>query len=228
VPADRYEAAFDAAAGVLSDHGLSPAIRDRRSGVIETDPEASVGWFAPWSLEPASSLEDVATLSTIRRRARVTFTPPRFAEEEPGPLPGPDLLGLREPPADLTDRTGPLDMRVAIFVERSHRPGLRVDTWSRRNVSQARVARPAPESGFEPARTWWPVARDEGLERALLAEIVRRIGPEPEPETEPETEPGAAAGTLPPPAETTGSGAVAATPGEAAATAAPPARAASD
>ncbi len=178
VPADRYEAAFAAAADVLADHGLSPAVRDRRSGVIETDPEASVGWFAPWDLELASSLEDVATLSTIRRRARVTFSPPRFAEEDAAPLAGPDLLGLREPPADLTRRTAPLDMRVAVFVERSHRPGVRVDTWSRRNVSRARVARPAPATGFEPDRSWWPVARDEGLEQALLAEIARRLEPE--------------------------------------------------
>jgi len=174
----RYDEAFTAAAAVLSDHGLSPAVRDRRAGVIETDPEDSVGWFAPWNLEPASSLEGVATLATVRRRARITFLPESFDVEDPdSALTGPDLFGLREPPPDVGVAGTPIEMRVAIFVERSHRPGLQVDTWSRRLVTQARVGRPSPAEGFEPARTWWPVARDAGLERAILEQIAARIRP---------------------------------------------------
>ncbi len=174
--ADRYADAFDAATDVLRSHGLSPALRDRRSGLIETEATESAGWFAPWDVEPASSREDLATLSTVRRSARVNFRPagfdPAASEEDPA---GPDLLGLRGPPPDLRQATGRLEMRIAVSVERSHRPGLQVDTWSRRLVNDARVGRPSPAEGFEPARTWWPVARDPGLEAALLREVADRI-----------------------------------------------------
>jgi hypothetical protein len=191
LPPDRYAEAFGAAADVLSDHGLAPAVRDRRAGVIETDPENSAGWFAPWNIEPASDLESVATLSTVRRRARITFTAETAvtgdAEDE---LQGPDLFGLREPPADLGQARTPVAMRVAVYVERSHRPGQQVDTWSRRLRTQARVGRPSPASGFEPGLTWWPVSRDEGLERAILEQVAARLrtAPDPAPDPTPATD----------------------------------------
>lgn len=174
--ATRYAEAFDAATEVLRSHGLSPAVRDRRSGLIATDAAESAGFFAPWDIEPASSHEAMATLATIRRSARVSFRPagfdPAAAAED---LAGPDLLGLRGPAADLLEATGRLEMRIAVSVERSHRPGLQVDTWSRRLVNDTRVGRPAPAEGFEPARTWWPVARDPGLEAALLRDVAERL-----------------------------------------------------
>lgn len=174
--ADRYAEAFDAVTDVLRSHGLSPTLRDRRSGLIETDAAESAGWFAPWDLEPGSSHEAMATLATIRRSARVSFRPtgfdPAAAVED---LAGPDLLGLRGPPEDLLEATGRLEVRIAVSVERSHRPGLQVDTWSRRLVNDARVGRPAPAEGFEPARTWWPVARDPGLEAAMLQDVAERL-----------------------------------------------------
>ncbi len=174
--AGRYAEAFDAATDVLRSHGLSPALRDRRSGLIETEAAESAGWFAPWDAEPASSQEAVATLSTVRRAARVSFRPSGFDPEATGEdLAGPDLLGLRGPPVNLLQVTGSLEMRIAVSVERSHRPGLQVDTWSRRLVNDARVGRPAPAEGFEPARTWWPVARDPGLEAAILREVAERL-----------------------------------------------------
>lgn len=180
LPPDRYAEAFGAAAQVLSDHGLSPAVRDRRAGVIETDPADSAGWFAPWNVEPASDLESVATLSTVRRRARITFSSEPAAGADPeDELSGPDLFGLRGLPADVGRADSPVEMRVAVFVERSHRPGQRVDTWSRRLRTQARVGRPSPESGFEPSRTWWPVARDEGLERSILEQVAARLAAGP-------------------------------------------------
>ncbi|MEL7210341.1 MAG: hypothetical protein AAGK32_19275, partial [Actinomycetota bacterium] len=162
--------------------GLPPAIRDRRSGVIETDDRIGAGWFEPWRLEPSSDLEGTATASTVRRRARVEFRCPSggvAADVPDEPAAGADLFGVRSatPVAgDLLNGDGPFEVRVRVTVERAHRPGLRVDTWSRRLTTQSRIERPGPPRTTEPTTTWWPVARDPGLEADLLADIAARMG----------------------------------------------------
>ncbi|MFK7959024.1 MAG: hypothetical protein AB8G96_00740 [Phycisphaerales bacterium] len=197
----NYEATFDAAVAVLKDHGLDPAVRDRRSGVIETSDRIGAGWFEPWRLESSSNLETTASLSTVRRRARIEFSVPGAnpatipggthgasgasdpgalgaeSAADGGPAAGADLFGVRGPATELNGlmaSDGPIEIRVWVTVERAHRPGLRVDTWSRRLTTQAKVNRPGAGRDFEPTTTWWPVARDPGLEAALLREIAER------------------------------------------------------
>lgn len=177
VSAGSFDAGFAAATEVLAEHGLHAEVVDRDAGIIESGAVESIGWFAPWDLESDSSLEAEATGSTLRRRARVTFTPAAFADVGGGDA-GADILGLRSDPAPSASDTGPLELRVAVFVERAHRPGRFVDTWSRRLANQARVGRTDRSGAFEPTVAWWPVARDAGLERRLLESIASRLAPD--------------------------------------------------
>jgi hypothetical protein len=98
------------------------------------------------------------------------------------PLVGPILPGAdRTGPADLaealaTERAGALEMRVTVSVERQFRPGKQSSPYTRALGGFARDTTVADEPGTPRDRSvWTPVARDERLERALVAAIARRV-----------------------------------------------------
>ena len=169
----QYEAAFDAAVDVARANGLSAALRDRRCGLIETDPAVTPSLLEPWHVDgatPATRMDN--TIAHQRRVARFEFTPAGFippGEGELEALTGPDVLGLEPQRPDLTQTVGPLELRVWVYVERAHDPGLRRDTWSRRNTTRTRIVEPDGET--LPATFWTPVARDRAFERRQLAAI---------------------------------------------------------
>ncbi len=61
------------------------------------------------------------------------------------------------------------------MVERAYAPGVRRGTWSRANVTRARIRRPATDPDKPVSDFWTPIARDEAFERRLLAEIERAL-----------------------------------------------------
>ena len=177
IDAGSYHEAFDAVMEASRTNGLPPALRDRRSGVIETEPAFAASILEPWRDDNATlgqSLEN--TIAFHRRRARFEFAPAGAAPPtappavEDDPQTGPDLLGVETHDLDLTAYDGDLELRVRVIVERAHAMGARRSTWSRRSTTHATIDAPASD-GEIPAKFWTPVSRDEAFERRLLAAV---------------------------------------------------------
>jgi hypothetical protein len=185
IDAGSYHEAFDAAMEASRINGLPLALRDRRGGVIETEPAFAASILEPWRDDNATlgqSFEN--TIAFQRRRARFEFAPPGAAPPSlpptADPTTDPDLLGIETRDLDLTAYAGDLELRVLVIVERAHAMGVRRSTWSRRSTSRAMIDAPASD-GDIPANFWTPVSRDEAFERRLLAavdQVLRSRAPE--------------------------------------------------
>jgi hypothetical protein len=177
VPAGRYTEAFEAAVEAARQERLPAAMRDRRGGIIEAGPTVAGSLLEPWHND-GDSFGQVSenTLAHQRRRARFEFTPPGHVAEPPSEeLIGPDVVALRDEPTDLTGHTGDLELRVWVFVERAHSPGVRRSTWSRDLTTRTRVIIGRDGEAL-PETTWTPVARDVAFERRLLAKVEEMLG----------------------------------------------------
>ncbi len=172
IDSSAYGAAFDAAIEAARRDGMPPALRDRRSGVIETEPRYAASILEPWRTDNASFGKVMEnTLAYQRRRARFEFT---ASGDQPAlPAGEPDLLATRTTRVDLTRHDGTLELRVLVFVERSYLPGGRRDTWTAAMSSRARIV--SPSSGTETQAFWTPVSRDVAYEHRLLAEVRRAL-----------------------------------------------------
>jgi hypothetical protein len=178
ISAEQYDDAFDAATRVARAHGLIPGLRDRRGGVIETEPAKAGAILEPCDRLNATfgrSIEN--TLSHQRRVARFEFLPVAFDPERTridDPLTGPDIFAERREPLDLTAFEGELELRVWVYIERFHRSGQRRSTWTRRKTTRTQVI--DPESGRPIGGAWIPIVRDPEIERLLLAQVQRELG----------------------------------------------------
>jgi hypothetical protein len=187
IEAGKYGAAFEAAVEVARDVGMPAILRDRRGGVIETEPEIAPSLLEPWRLDGATittRLEN--TLALQRRRMRFEFTPARFQPEAAGSeegLEGPDLLALEGGEIDLTSLDEPLEVRVRVYLERAYEPGLRHDTWSRRLTTRTTILLDGDEPRPMESTFWTPVARDRDFERRTLAAMEQALttGAQPPP-----------------------------------------------
>ena len=177
----QYDDAFDAAGKAAREAGMPPLLSDRMGGVIEGRPRIAGSVVEPWRVDN-SSLEQWGenTLNKQRRRVRFEFLPVDFVPPEPdgdeelvgAPLPGSIEGELRL--TDLTTFEGPVELRVWVYVERSHRAGVRPNTWSRvgRSYSINPLETIPPDDGTTRSPgLWTPVGRDEAMERRLLAEV---------------------------------------------------------
>ncbi|MDY7108182.1 MAG: hypothetical protein SYC29_06050 [Planctomycetota bacterium] len=177
--AGHYGRAFEAAVEVARDAGLPAILRDRRGGIIETEPQIAPSLLEPWRLDGATlttRLEN--TLALQRRRMRFEFTPAGFRAGAAGPgeaLEGPDLLALDGRPVDLTRLDEPLELRVRVYLERAHEPGLRHHTWSRRLTTSTKILLGGEAPRALDKTFWTPVARDRGFEQRMLAAIEKRL-----------------------------------------------------
>lgn len=174
----QYALAFDAAVDAARAQGMPATLRDRRSGVIETESRIAGSLLEPWRTDNASlnqTLEN--TLALQRRRARFEFTPL-------GLNPASDQVPTQpsEPHLDLSQHEGDLVLRVWVFVERAHNAGLRRSTWSRSKTTISQLAVPEGESGLPAGQFWTPVARDLAYERRLMEQVQSALGPAGRPE----------------------------------------------
>lgn len=177
----QYERAFAAACEVVREEGLAPEIADRRTGLIETSPRLAGSVVEPWAWRDMTAADVAeATFGFERRRARIEFVPARFPAAAPdasAPLAGAILPGSeRGKGADLespvaTDLDA-LELRVSVSVERQFRPGYQGSAYTRAFSSFSRDVT-VKDDGLAPRdrSTWTPVARDERLERLLVARI---------------------------------------------------------
>lgn len=187
----QYPQAFDAAIAAARDHGFSPIVVDRTTGIIETDTRHAGTLLEPWRLDNDSVDQSAAnTLVKTRRRVRVEFTPagwvpPALAAD--GTLQGAALPGSRTDLErfDLQAWTGPIEARVWVYLEKSAAPGIQLSSYSGTLASRYEETRgedpAAPADGSTRYRsTWNPSGRDEAYERTIglaISESLSQIAP---------------------------------------------------
>ncbi len=111
----RYREAFDAAMAASRANDMSPTLRDRRLGVIDTEPSIEGSVIEPWrSGNDSLSVAWENTLVFQRRRARFEFTPASFREAQGSGVP--DLLGVAGSPWLNGPGAKPLQQRDMIRV----------------------------------------------------------------------------------------------------------------
>ncbi len=179
---EAYADAFDAAVEAAAVAGLSPIVRDRRSGLIETEPRIAGSLLEPWRTDNASFTQTIEnTITFQRRRARFEFAPVLFQPDQPAvaPLTGPDLFATQDAEVDLSRHTGPLELRVWVYVERAYSPGLRRSTWTRAKTTRTRIIVAEEEEALR-TQYWTPVRRDEAYERRLLAAVQSAMAERPD------------------------------------------------
>src|SRR5262245_7044880 len=129
IPAASYSSAFDAAVEAAREDGMPPVVRDRRAGVIETEPRIAGSILEPWRNDNSSVEQAVEnTVSFLRRRARFEFAPVGFQPAADSPwkdLTGPDVVQGDQANIDLTQAEGELELRVFVFIEQAHTVGVR-------------------------------------------------------------------------------------------------------
>jgi hypothetical protein len=182
VPQSRYAEAFDAACAAAREERLMPEVADRQSGTISTTPRPAGSVAEPWTWHELTASELVeGTLAFERRRAHFEFVPTGFRPagvDAAAPLPGPSLPGApRGESTTLSTNGGELELRVSVAVERQFRPGQQGSPYTRSMSSfwlDVTDASASDDSGDQPLQdrsTWTPIARDERLERVLIARI---------------------------------------------------------
>lgn len=176
INAAQYDAAFGAAIDAARAQGMAAGLRDRRAGVIETEPAIASSLLEPWHADNASFDQAVEnTIAFQRRRARFEFVPAGSASAAPASAASNQPGGVLElssavPSPDLTQHQGPIELRVSVVVERSYEPGIRHNVWSRRAMTVSRIV--ADDLADQlPSQYWTPVERDEAMERRLLAAV---------------------------------------------------------
>lgn len=196
ISASMYARAFDAADEVVRGESMPPTLRDRRSGVIETEPRIAGSVLEPWRVDNATSEQAWEnTYAFQRRRVRVEFLPEGFDPDTSDELVAPDVVGLDSPFRDLTTHEGRIEVRVWVYLERSYTYGVRRSTWTASGQKQARIIDAGIDVSSTPPPTdwerqhaiaeerrgairsayWVPVSRDAAFERRVLAAIQQRL-----------------------------------------------------
>jgi len=175
----QYDEAFSTSVAMVRARGWEPELMDRRSGVIETAPVQAGSVFEPWHLNTTDMSTIVEnSISHTRTRARIEFRPAnaaRLAKSQRDDLRPPDYLGL-EDMGDLTQATGPLDLRAWVYIEHGHTPNVMMSTWT--PGLKARPRRVGHDSNWESPPSgvvWITSSRDRGAERRLLGAIERAL-----------------------------------------------------
>jgi hypothetical protein len=169
----QYAVVFDAAVAAARQDGMNPVLKDRRSGVISTEPAVAGSFVEPWKPDPSTSRQGLEnTLSLQRRSARFEFLP---AQNIPVPgrdnavLVGPNLLSPSG--QDLTTYDGELELRVWVYVERKYTQGVQRGTWTLQSESITQIM-PAQEPWEQvPGEFWAPISRDVAREQQLLGAV---------------------------------------------------------
>ena len=191
---EQYTEAFDAAAKATREMGYEIELVDRSNGIIESKPRHAGGAFEPWRIDNSGPTDAAAnTVAHRRRKIRIEFTPVGFTLDagEPDPvLRGPAIPGssFARNRFDLTTSTGPIEMKVWVFVERSFQEGAKPSPYS--GTLASRWTNPisskpsdASDASIRDPSVWTPVGRDEAYERTLGGRIEGALCPQGAAET---------------------------------------------
>lgn len=173
----EYERLFTAAEDALMDHYLWPDRRDRSEGVITTHRDTTAHWFELWRPQPQPAyFWAESNLQTVQRQALVHIRP--------------------------TDQPGRYEVDVQVDRYRLHLEERQVDNAAGAlrlfssdaptyggNPEYTPIGRTKPGQTPKLAETsyWSHVGRDEYMERAILAAIIRRYGLATASDTPPES-----------------------------------------
>lgn len=177
INSQQYDAAFDVVLDTLHAKRYVLDRVDRRLGVITTEPQDSPSVFEFW--KPGNKTAGDAVESTLhhqQRIVRIEFRPAAAGLDGRAPATGdiPDPIKQVLPSASPTEpgkTAGGLYVDVICTVERSHRPGRRIETVSLRHGSY--TTDPALRERGIPARFWEPIDRDGLTEQWLRGQIVK-------------------------------------------------------
>ncbi|MBI1367797.1 MAG: hypothetical protein GC162_03995 [Planctomycetes bacterium] len=157
----EYDRVFDAAILVLRERRYVVDRKDRRFGIVTTEPQISASVFEPWRSDNLGNDETVeSTLNFQRHIVRVSVAP---AAPE-GAAPNPNA------PKDY-------QLHVIVDIQRRYHPPRQLVTSAMGVVSvrsaDSRHRATYTERGLEESY-WATVGRDELLEQQLVAAILRR------------------------------------------------------
>lgn len=182
-----YPEAFTACLDQARDAGMPAILTDRSIGIIETKPRHIGSFMEPWRLD-SSGLEQTAaaTIQYERRRVRFEFTPVGLTLPPPsgeGRLTGPLIPGSipDDQRFDLEHYDGPIELRAWVYVERGFTSGLKPGRWSLSLTTtwtdpvRDNAPREPGDSSTRSPTEWTPIARDEAMERTLLARVQEQI-----------------------------------------------------
>jgi len=182
----QYQGAVDAATNAIRAMGFKIALVDRSNGIIESEPRHAGGALEPWRIDNSGPGDAAGnTLMSRRRRVRVEFTPesaPMESVRADAALTGPAIPGSTrsDDRFDVQTATGPIDMVVWVYIDRSFIEGAKPDpytggfasTWTNRMNAKP------PEAQDESIRDnplWTPMGRDDAFERTLTARVADQL-----------------------------------------------------
>jgi len=182
----QYRDAFDAATRAMREMGYKIVVVDRSNGIIETDTRHAGGLLEPWRFDNDGPSEALAnTGSNRRRRIRVEFTPadaPMDAVTADPVLHGPAIPGSSRAQArfDMQTCTGPIEMDVWVYIERSFIEGSKPAPYSGSlsSVWTNRLnAKPADatDDSIRENPQWTPMGRDDDYERTLALRVSQSL-----------------------------------------------------
>jgi len=191
----EYDAVFDATLDVLRDHRFQIARRDRRYGLITTEPRTAASALEVWHPDRTTPGQ-VARNSINHQRYRIVA---RIRPRQDDPAATDDNATSPED-ADGPDQAGGGDYELAVEARLARRqlPPRILNTAAVANTRvrrKAGVVRPIFTEAGDIEPHWRPVGRDREYERRLVATILQRAtrtevppaesGPEPPADDEP-------------------------------------------
>jgi len=182
----QYQSAFDAASSAIRSMGFKIALVDRSNGIIESEPRHAGGALEPWRIDNSGPVDAAGnTLMSRRRRVRVEFTPesvPMESVRADATLTGPAIPGSTrsDDRFDVQTATGPIDMVVWVYIDRSFIEGAKPDpytggfasTWTNRMNQKPADAQ---DDSIRDNPLWTPMGRDDAFERTLTAKVADQM-----------------------------------------------------
>ncbi|MCS7034887.1 MAG: hypothetical protein NZ561_12980 [Phycisphaerae bacterium] len=156
---DDFDALWSAAEATARSLLLPLDRRDRRGGLLVTEPTTSSQFFEPWR-QDQQTLYDRAqsSLATIRRTVRFEFT----RNEEGGYLVAPKVL---------VERYSQAENRISSVV--LYRSAFRA---ARLQENAPYGTRETDRGVFLPTRYWYAIGRDRPTEEYIARELRKRLG----------------------------------------------------
>ncbi len=179
ITADEYDRVFEAAVDTLRDMRFIVDRKDRRFGVVTTQPLIASAVVEPWHADNTTGRQVwESTLNMQRRTVRVEIEPAVDEAAETADAAQAPAEAAPEPaPAAAEAGAAGYRLRVLVAVDRRHLPNRPLHTAALPRVGAEyadRRYRPLEtEAGVEEP-SWQPIGRDEHLERRLVEAILTR------------------------------------------------------
>jgi len=182
----QYQRAFDAATTVIRSMGFKIAMVDRSNGIIESEPRHAGGALEPWRIDNSGPVDAAGnTIMSRRRRVRVEFLPesaPLESVRADATLTGAAIPGSTrsDDRFDVQTATGPIDMAVWVYIDRSFIEGSKPDpytggfasAWTNR-MNQKPID--AQDDSIRDNPLWTPMGRDDAFERTIAAKVADEL-----------------------------------------------------